>query len=372
MNIATENKNLTQVISIQIVEADYADTVKKALNKLQHEAKIPGFRPGHVPFGMINKMYGKSILADELNKLISDNLFKYIEDNKIKTLGQPLPVEDVQKMDIENDKDFTAVFEVGIQPEFDIDLAQIEVVKNEITLSDKFLTSEIEKVKGEFEKYKTEMKENKEAKESMESEDGSEKAEIPELNLYEYVFGKGVVDTEAQFNEKFKEELTKSFRRSADNKFIKDAQDALIDNVKFDLPDKFMKRWLIESNNDEKHPLTAENIDAEYDDKFVKSLRLQIIENKMFEKYDVKIEENDLKQYYIEKVLSQYFPNDGSEENKKRMEELAASLLKEDQKITKQLYEAVFDNKMAELLKNHLKIKKTKINAEKFRKSLEK
>jgi trigger factor len=366
MNITVENKNLTQVITINIVEADYAETVKKELNKLQHKANIPGFRPGHVPFGMINKMYGKSVLIDELNKLISENLFKYIEENKIKTLGQPLPVEDSQKMDIENDKEFTAVFEVGVQPEFDIDLAKIEVIKNEITVSDKFLQSEVEKVKKEFEDYKAEMDKKENEKEE------TDKSEKPELNLYEYVFGKGVVDTEEAFKEKFKEELTKSFQRSAENKFIRDAQDALIDSVKFDLPDEFMKRWLIESNDDEKNPLTTENIDKEYDEKFVKSLRLQIIENKMFEKYDVKIEKGDLKQYYIDKVLSQYFPNDGSEESKTRMNDLADSLLKEDEKITKQLYEAVFDDKMAELLKNNLKIKNTKIDAEKFRKSLEK
>jgi hypothetical protein len=86
----------------------------------------------------------------------------------------------------------------------------------------------------------------------------------------------------------------------------------------------------------------------------------------------VKIERQDLKNYYVDKVLSQYFPPAQTEEEKKRMDDLAESMLKEDNKIIKQLYEGLFDDKMAEILQKNLKVTKKPMDAEKFRKSMEK
>ena len=92
MNISQEKiDNLNAVLKINIDPADYTPRVDKAIKDQAKKAKIPGFRPGMVPPSQIKRMYGKSILVDEINNLLSDTLNKYIEDEKLEVLGQPLP-----------------------------------------------------------------------------------------------------------------------------------------------------------------------------------------------------------------------------------------------------------------------------------------
>ena len=98
---------LNAILKVQISSEDYQSKVKTTLEKYRKNAKIPGFRPGHVPFGMIKKQYGKSVLAEELNKISNDGLYKFIQDEKLEILGNPIPVEnDTFKGDLDNPADF--------------------------------------------------------------------------------------------------------------------------------------------------------------------------------------------------------------------------------------------------------------------------
>jgi trigger factor len=123
MNITKEETGeLTATIKIELGEEDYKESVDKQIKERQKGSVMPGFRPGKVPAGMIRKMYGKSIIADEVNKLLSENVTKYLVDNKINVIGTPLPSKDKPaKMDIENDTEFEFYFDIGVAPEFDLD-----------------------------------------------------------------------------------------------------------------------------------------------------------------------------------------------------------------------------------------------------------
>jgi hypothetical protein len=92
----------------------------------------------------------------------------------------------------------------------------------------------------------------------------------------------------------------------------------------------------------------------------------QLIENTIVEKYNISIEKADLKQYYIDKVLTQYFPQTDDEESKKRMDELADRMLESDKEVSKQLYEAVFEDKLTATLKANMQIKEETIDSDKF------
>src|SRR4051812_32325078 len=93
MNITRENTDaLNAVLKIQLEATDYKPKVDETLKKYQRTANVPGFRPGHVPAGMIKKMYGKAVLVDEVEKLITESLSRYIYDNHIAMLGQPIPM----------------------------------------------------------------------------------------------------------------------------------------------------------------------------------------------------------------------------------------------------------------------------------------
>jgi trigger factor len=128
MNISKEVKDdLTAVLKIQINKGDYEPKVEKVLEDYRKKAHIDGFRPGKVPAGIVRKMYGKTVMADEINKLLSENVMKYIQDEKIHILGDPLPSEKEQKpIDWENDTEFEFAFDLGIAPEFDLKLSKKE------------------------------------------------------------------------------------------------------------------------------------------------------------------------------------------------------------------------------------------------------
>jgi trigger factor len=124
MNISRENTgDLTATLKVEIFEADYAENVAKSLADLRRKATIPGFRVGKVPAGMVNKMYGKSVLAEEINKMLSDGLNNYVTENKLDIIGQPLPSDSREDdVDFENNKDFAFYFDLGFFPQIDLEL----------------------------------------------------------------------------------------------------------------------------------------------------------------------------------------------------------------------------------------------------------
>ncbi len=141
MNITQENTgDLTAIIKIELSQNDYQDKVTKQLKELQHKANVPGFRPGKVPLGMIQKMYGKSVRVDEINKALSEALEKYVTENKINTLGNPLINEEKNAtIDWETQNDFEFYFDIAMQPEININLETIKVDKYNIKADEKML-----------------------------------------------------------------------------------------------------------------------------------------------------------------------------------------------------------------------------------------
>ncbi|MEY5001864.1 MAG: hypothetical protein RLZZ211_1900 [Bacteroidota bacterium] len=111
------------VLKVEIAAADYQNKVKAALDKYRKTAKIPGFRPGHVPAGLIQKQFGKSVLLEELNKLTNDALYRYIIDEKLDILGNPLPVENGVEGSFDAPADFTFSYEIGYSPAFELPIS---------------------------------------------------------------------------------------------------------------------------------------------------------------------------------------------------------------------------------------------------------
>ena len=122
MNITRENTDeLNSILKIVIEKEDYEERVTKTLKDYRRKARIDGFRPGMVPFGLINKMYRKPVLVEEVNTILNESLTKYIIDEKLHILGEPLPNDSLQKsFDWDNDASFEFVVDIGLAPEFDI------------------------------------------------------------------------------------------------------------------------------------------------------------------------------------------------------------------------------------------------------------
>ena len=130
MNVSLQNNDkVSALLTVKIEKADYQDRVQKALKYLRHKAQMPGFRPGMVPAGLMKKMYGKQVTADEVNKLLSETLYKYIQDNKINILGEPMINQEKQsQIDFDTQEEFEFTFDIALAPEFKLELSKEDKV----------------------------------------------------------------------------------------------------------------------------------------------------------------------------------------------------------------------------------------------------
>ncbi len=155
MNITKENVDaLNAVVKVDIVAEDYQDKVTKVLNDYRKTANIPGFRKGQVPMGMVKKQYGKSVMIDEVNKLLQESLNKYLVEEKLDILGNPLPrVQDDFNWDADK---FSFEFELGLAPEFDVNLKpKKKVMQYNIVATDELLEKEVENIQTRYGKMLT-------------------------------------------------------------------------------------------------------------------------------------------------------------------------------------------------------------------------
>ena len=149
MNITKESiDNLNARVTIKLAPADYQPQVEKTLKEQARKANMPGFRPGKVPVGVVKKMYGPSILVDEVNKMLGNKLYEFIENEKLEILGNPLPSEEVKPIaDFENPADMEFTYDLGLAPKIDLDLGKnfkFDLFKIEAT--DKDIESSLENI----------------------------------------------------------------------------------------------------------------------------------------------------------------------------------------------------------------------------------
>ena len=124
MNIVREHhEDLTSLIRVTVSQPDYAEAVEKTLREYKRKANVPGFRPGMVPMGIINKMYRKGVLAEQAYKLASNACFEYLEKENIDFIGDVLPSDEQKEFDFDNQTDFEFVFQIGEAPAIDIKLS---------------------------------------------------------------------------------------------------------------------------------------------------------------------------------------------------------------------------------------------------------
>ena len=128
MNIIQEKiDSLNSVVKVNIKPEDYRERVEKAIKDQAKKAQLPGFRKGMVPASHIKRMYGKSILVDEINNLLSDSLNNYISENKLEVLGQPLPkVDDSKEFAWDFNDEFEFNYELGLAPEFNLNFSSAD------------------------------------------------------------------------------------------------------------------------------------------------------------------------------------------------------------------------------------------------------
>ena len=158
MNVSFEKKDdLNAIISIIVTNDDYQENLNKQFKDYRKKAKIPGFRPGTVPMGMIKQMIGKSALFEEVNRLTSEALYKHLQENTIDILGQPMTsTERKGETDFDNYGDFTFHFDLGLAPIFDLNISSKDkLTRYEVELDQKEVATEVKNLRRQNGKLET-------------------------------------------------------------------------------------------------------------------------------------------------------------------------------------------------------------------------
>ena len=158
MKISINKLNtVSGIISVQIEKKDYEGKVIEVLKNYSKTAKIPGFRKGFVPMGLIKKQYGNAVKVDEINKLLDSSLKKYINENKLDILGGPIP-----KTDDEIDWDSELInfdFEIGYSPDFKINFKPKKpIIKFEVKADKKMIDNQLKNIQSQYGKLVSKIK----------------------------------------------------------------------------------------------------------------------------------------------------------------------------------------------------------------------
>lgn len=442
MNITQENiDELNAVLKVKVVAADYLPKVEGALKDYQRKASMPGFRPGKVPAGMIRKMYGKSVLVDEINKLLSDSLYKYINDNQIEVLGNPLPKSDDSQIDWDNQQEFEFMYEMGLAPKFTVELSpkdkfNYETVKIDDSLIDKYVSDiakrygKVEQVesssagdlingdfveldaageilaggvfktssvfldrvkeasKGKFIGLKVGDKVIVPAQDLTESSAdlagmlGIEKEAAENFNstvqftvksisrlaeaevnqeLFDKVYGPGVVNSSDEFRGKIREELNAMFVNDSERKLFNDVVEHLMNKINFDLPADFLKRWIVAVNE---KPVTLEQVDSEFEN-YSKGLKWQLIENKIIKDNNIQVSNDEVIAHTKELIVAQFGKMNPAPMSEEELDETARRVLA-NQDEAKKLYEKLYGQKVMELFKTRFTLETKEVPYDEF------
>lgn len=141
--------NLHDQLTVKITKEDYIKEFEKSLKAYSKNVNIPGFRKGMVPAGMVKKMYGNSIILDEILKTANKEVEKYLQEEKPEIFAQPLalPLDSIN-VDVNNPGDYEFSFEIGLKPEFDIELLNQKgsITKYNIAIDDTLIDLEVDNI----------------------------------------------------------------------------------------------------------------------------------------------------------------------------------------------------------------------------------
>jgi trigger factor len=135
---------LTDKLTVTLSKEDYFGSFEQSLKKYAKTANIPGFRKGMVPSGLVKKMYGQSVFTDEVLRNVEKSLNDYLVNEKLEIFAQPLPLDnDARALDMNDPKDYTFAFEIGLKPNFDVEVKNLKAARYKVKVTDEMLNEEI-------------------------------------------------------------------------------------------------------------------------------------------------------------------------------------------------------------------------------------
>jgi len=435
--------DLTAEVTLTIEPTDYEARVETVLTNYRKQADMPGFRKGKVPMSLIRKQYALPVLAEEINKIISEKLSSYINEEKLDVLGNPLPKTSTDDAgDWKNPTNFTFSYEIGLAPEISLDLPQdqayvrhiIEVTPEAVdqavedhmrrhgSLSDAEESTDSDLLIGDFQQKDEAtgepMVDGLANESSISVEHLTDEAtksllvglkvgdqvsvdphkvsrghddlakmlntthdrvhdltgeflftvrEIKRLQkhennqeLWDKVLGKDVVADADAFRERVTEELKAGFDRDAEYLFRRRFAHDLMDNLDIPMPDAFLKRWIMETNE---NPLTEEQIEQDYPN-YAASMRWQLMQQAVMKASEMRVDAEELEQE-AKQILGAQYAQYGMPLEEEMLAQFAQNTLAdEDQR--RKIADRIIERKVLDDLKTRVRIEERQVSYEAF------
>ena len=440
MEITLDKHSANQAsVKIKLNEADYQPKVDAKLKDYAKKANIKGFRPGKAPVSMVKRMYGTSVLVDEINSMLSSSLNEYLKGQTFRILGDPLPViEDADKIDWNNQKDFEFEYKIGFVENVDIQLeGSLEAISYSIEMDEKevdntienlrsqygnmtnpevseendFLYGDLKAIDGSFEKTfslplskvdgrslkkflglkkedTVELDPSKVIKEDLAGvvgvteEEAAQltgkfeftvkninRTELAELNqeFFDKLFGEGQVDSEEAFRAKVRDIMSENYNKELKVYSDEQIKEQLIAKTNIDLPETFLKEWLLKANDGK---VTAEQVEKEYPI-YAKQLSWTIISNELAKNNEIQAEHEDVIEKTKDMIREQFASSGLGAQLEASMDMFVDNYLKGNEgQNYMQMLTSVQNDKVLTFVKEKANAKEEKISVDKFQKLL--
>ncbi|EOZ99621.1 Cell division trigger factor [Indibacter alkaliphilus LW1] len=441
MEISLDKHSANQAsVKIKLNEADYQPKVDAKLKDYAKKANIKGFRPGKAPVSMVKKMYGTSVLVDEINEILSSSLNNYLKEQTFKILGDPLPmIEDADSIDWKTQTEFEFQYKIGFVEEIEFKLddslkatsykvemndAEVEeaitnlrsqygkMTNPEVSEENDFLYGDLKSEDGTFEKTfslplsKVEKKSlkkfvgvkkgdvveldpSKAIKEDLAQTVGVEEEEVEKLSgkftftvqninrteladfnqeFFDKLFGPGQVDSEEAMRAKVQEIISDNYNKEAAVYSDEQIKDKLIESANIELPEAFLKEWLIRANEGK---VTEEQVEKEYPI-YAKQLTWTLISGKIAKDNEIKAEHEDVIEKTKEMIREQFASSGMGAQMEESMGMFVDNYLQGNEgQNYMQMLTSVQNDKVLAFVKEKANVKEEKISADKFKELLE-
>ena len=321
-----ETQPLTYLVTMEIEKNEANEKKAKQLKEYRKKAEIKGFRKGMVPESLVRRVYGDQALAESVNEVISKGLQDFIEENKLNVLGEPLGSEKQPEIDWVSGNDFDFVFDIALTPEINVDVVKEDTVFNyTITVSAK----EKENMVSSLKKFYEERKEEK---------------------------------TDEEIEKEVAERFEASNKDEAAWRLNKDIRTFYVEKAGIELPEAFLKRWLLHANEGK---VTEEQLEQEFP-AFVEDFKWQLVRGYLMKKFGFEISQQDIEEAAKSYVAYQYAMYGLGNVPENMIADAVKNILN-DRKQIDRLAEQVEDQKVISKIKETITLKAKKISSEKFR-----
>ncbi|MGY6523777.1 MAG: trigger factor [Mongoliitalea sp.] len=441
MEITLDKQSANQAsVKIKLNEADYQPKVDAKLKEYARKATIKGFRPGKAPIGMIKKMYGTSVMVEEINDLLSKSLNDYLKSQTFRILGDPLPViEDADKIDWKTQKEFEFEYRIGFVDQVTVDLSapidvkeyQVEMGEAEVndaitnlrrqygqmtnpeeSQANDFIYGDFKNESGSIEKTfslplskvtEKELKNfiglkkgdvltfnpSKAISEDVATVLGITAEEVEQLGkactftvqninrtedaemnqeFFDKLFGPGQIESEEQFVEKVKAILAENYNKEIKVYAEEKIKDQLVANANIDLPEAFLKEWLLKANEGK---VTSEQVEQEYPI-YAKQLSWTIVSNEIAKANEIKAEHADVIEKTKDMIREQFASSGLGAQLEDSMEMFVDNYLQGNEgQNYMQMITSVQNDKVLAFVKEKMNIQQEVVSVEKFKELLE-